>query len=126
MALKKIILWLLPEFLVIKLQRFIFKTVDLSFRFSTGIRVQIMSRAEWGIYNDIWVDRVYDSAIESAGSGGKPLTLLDLGANLGFFSLRCGHLLCGRNFVVYAIEGCPQTFLDLENRLVSQKNFRRF
>jgi FkbM family methyltransferase len=121
-GISKLILRLLPEFFVIELQESIYKQLDLSFRFPSGIKIEVMSRAEWCIYNDIWVEGIYDAAILQARSivAGTRVKILDLGANVGFFSLRCAHLLQADDYVVYAVEGSPRVFCALEQRMAVQ------
>jgi len=64
---------------------------DLRHRFPSGLEVRIESRAEWLIFNDIFVERSYDAPIKAAlraTNGTGPLQVLDLGANVGYFTVR--------------------------------------
>ena len=73
-----------------KLETLLWKQLDLKWQLQSGIVVKIKSQAEWVIYNDIFVDREYDLPIQqvaAAGWSGRPLHILDLGANVGFLHL---------------------------------------
>ncbi len=52
----------------------------------------VRSDSDWGVANEIFVHGDYDRAILQAirpDGQVEPLRILDLGANVGFFSLRC-------------------------------------
>jgi FkbM family methyltransferase len=75
---------------------------------------------------EVLVDRNYDAAIESAFSSrrnGGPVRILDLGANVGYFSLRCIHFyIAGQErfpFQLFAVEGSPSLVPDLQRRLTA-------
>src|SRR5438105_2237068 len=57
---------------------------------SSGVTIRLDTYADWIIYNEIFVDGEYRKAIDLAFSklqlGRKPV-FVDLGANVGFFTL---------------------------------------
>lgn len=99
--------------------------LGLEWNIRSKLPVKIRSSAEWAIYNDIFVDREYDAAIEQALKSSTNLQafeILDLGANVGFFILRCASLISDYNlsqsdFKVVAVEGSLKNFNELDARL---------
>jgi FkbM family methyltransferase len=84
----------------------------------------VKSDSDWAVANEIFVHGEYDDAILQAirvEQQTGPLRILDLGANVGFFSLRCIHLYLQtkdpRSLEVFAVEGSTSLFADLERRL---------
>jgi FkbM family methyltransferase len=91
----------------------------------------IRSDSDWLVANEIFVDRDYDDAILqalSSGEGTHSTRILDLGANVGFFSLRCIHLYlqaklrAGLELLV--VEGSTNLVADLEQRLSKHSDGR--
>lgn len=90
----------------------------------TGVTATIASPSDWFVYNEIFVDGEYDDAIRQVveGTDSQPL-VLDLGANVGFFSLRfLDRWLAARGTAgqprVVCVEGSPTTFRSLERNLL--------
>lgn len=74
----------------------------------TGIRLDVTCAAEWIIYNDIFVDREYEAAFAAMESfhsdkSGKAL-VLDLGANVGYFTAATIDYIRRRNLDPTALE----------------------
>src|SRR3974377_1568023 len=64
-----------------------------------GLRITVSSWSDWIVYNEIFVERVYDRAIAQVLSDvpmHQMLHVLDLGANVGFFAILFSHLLFER------------------------------
>jgi FkbM family methyltransferase len=58
---------------------------------SCGLELKIRSYSDWCIYNDIFAEGEYDVAIKQtlrSSDKNATLNILDLGANVGFFTLR--------------------------------------
>jgi FkbM family methyltransferase len=93
----------------------------------TGIILRVASRGEWWVYNDIFVNGEYDApilqALEKCSPLG-PLTVLDLGANVGFFTLRVVDLVRQTRpecrIDVTMVEASPKVFAELETRMRTQ------
>jgi len=108
-----------------RLHHYILQQLDLEFLLKTGVCIKVKSLADWVIYTDIFADNEYDIAIQAAVAQkptGTPLKVLDIGANVGFFSLRVAHLMTqtendAGNFRITCIEGCPTTYAQLVQRL---------
>jgi FkbM family methyltransferase len=111
------------------LYQHLFNILDLGWTLETGINLRVRSQGEWWVYNDIFVNREYDlpilKTLESHRAG-RPLTVLDLGANVGYFSLRIVDLArqSGAKDVILdvtMVEGSPKVFRELQRRMQSQK-----
>jgi len=99
----------------------------LQYALPTGIHIEVEDRCDWAIYNDVFVCGEYDEAIESALAAcpaGRPLRIVDLGANVGFFLLRSLHRarLRQRDAQIegLVLEGSPSTFRKLVARTSRQ------
>lgn len=71
---------------------YMMRWLGLGWHLHSGVKVQIRNQAEWCTYNDLFVDGEYDEAInltldEITGTAEEAL-IFDLGANVGYFSLR--------------------------------------
>jgi FkbM family methyltransferase len=91
---------------------------------SSGLVIRITSPSDWFVYNEVFVQGEYDSAITTIlDRAGPPPLILDLGANAGFFTLRLmdrWFALRGRDAAaprVVAVEGSPATFRTLARNL---------
>jgi FkbM family methyltransferase len=90
----------------------------------SGIPVEITSPADWEVYNEVFADGEYDPAIDAAladAPSSRPMVVLDLGANLGFFSLRVLdriHTIGGakRQVSLTLVEGSPQVLSEAISR----------
>src|SRR5437868_6514862 len=73
----------------------IWQELDLT-RELAGLSVKVASRSDWIIFNEIFVDRIYDRAIALAlnqAKNDRMLNVLDLGANVGFFATRFSQMI---------------------------------
>ncbi|HLA61386.1 MAG TPA: hypothetical protein VK626_03995 [Nitrospiraceae bacterium] len=95
-----------------RLWRYAYRFAGLRWHLSSGVFVEVANPIEWIIYNDIFADGDYDVPLTELleRKTDRPLTVADLGANVGFFSLRLAHLAAVRSFAnqvnVEGIEGC--------------------
>src|SRR5450756_1444728 len=81
--------------------------MQLSYRLPSGLRARIASYSDWCMYNDIFVAGEYDKAIEAALDRAKPdqtFRVVDLGANVGFFTMRVLDLIARRHIAFDRIE----------------------
>lgn len=102
----------------------IWEKVDLRWPLRSGMIAKIECPVEWVIYNDIFVDGEYDVPINKAlelASNGK-FIFLDVGANVGFFTLRLVDIIL-RNQIPLThlqgtlIEGSPSVYNKLTSRI---------
>ncbi|HEX6750632.1 MAG TPA: FkbM family methyltransferase [Longimicrobium sp.] len=99
--------------------------LDLQWRLQSGLTLWVRGAADWYLYNEIFVDGEYDLAIDTAlgrAPAGAPLRVLDLGANVGYFTLRLVHRLRlaspERPFHVTMVEGSPGLSREAAQRVV--------
>ncbi|HXM40083.1 MAG TPA: FkbM family methyltransferase [Bryobacteraceae bacterium] len=100
------------------------RTLRPTVRLSSGIVVTLKSDSDWEIANEIFLQRDYDEAIDEAllrPESVEPVRVLDLGANVGFFSLRCIERYVNAQpqarLELTLVEGSPSLFADLKERL---------
>lgn len=96
----------------------------LQWMLRSGLEVRVENLAEWIVYNEIFVDEEYDSAIAHAfamAAIDTPVHVVDLGANVGFFSLRLAdrarRLSPPPALHGLMVEGSPQCHGTLVSRL---------
>jgi FkbM family methyltransferase len=81
--------------------------MHLHYRLPSGLEVRVRSFSDWCIYNDIFVAAEYDEAIDAAldrAKGGDSFRVVDLGANVGFFTLRVVDRMIRRKISFPAVE----------------------
>ncbi len=116
----------LPFRAVEPLRRLLWRLPNLRRRLPSGLELVVASPADWTIYNDVFAEGEYDAAIGAAidaAPGDRPLTVLDLGANVGYFTLRLADLALRRGgvgFAVVAVEASRDLVRELELRLLGR------
>jgi len=116
----------IPNKIRICIKKILWKIFGLKWKLKSGINIKVASYAEWVIYNDIFVDGEYNLPIEKSLSvaSNKPLILLDLGANVGYFTLKAADFILTKNpnadFLITLVEGSPSNYRELESRLTKQ------
>lgn len=115
---------LAPESLKNRLRKFIWMRLNPSWMLNSGLLIRVLNYNDWIIYNDIFVEGEYDVAIDEllrdSRDWSHPVQVLDLGGNVGFFTLRVAHLFLRAeraNFRVTMVEGAPSTYAELLERL---------
>ena len=123
---------LAPESLKNRLRKFVWMRLNPSWTLNSGLLIRVLNYNDWMIYNDIFVEGEYDPAIENllkaSRDESRPLQVLDLGGNVGFFTLRLAHLLLRAerpNFRVTMVEGSPSTYAELLERLGANQELLR-
>lgn len=95
--------------------------IKARWKLRSGIDVIVTNDSDWFVYNEIFANKEYDSAILLllASKIKNPL-ILDLGANVGYFTLKVADELkqAGiENFRVVAVEASPSNYTLLKNRM---------
>ena len=116
---------LVPDALKWKLRKWVWMRLNPSWQLRSGIIIRVLNYNDWMIYNDIFVDGEYDPPIEELLAGTpNGARVLDLGGNVGFFTLRVADVFLrqGRSdFEVIMVEGSPSTFAELNQRLAANE-----
>jgi FkbM family methyltransferase len=111
-----------------RLRKLIPSRTDFNWTVKSGVKVRVASHSDWIIYNDIFVDGEYDLPIRSvlrSAPMDRPVNVLDIGANVGLFTLRFVDLLRrvsvgGMPFRITLVEGSPKVAAELSRRLVDE------
>ncbi len=122
---------LLPQPVAAGLRRFIWSLPNLRRELKSHLVVTVAGPADWVLFNDIFVEKEYDPAIdlalERAARGdraGRPLTVVDLGANVGYFTLRAVDRIDtaapGSALRFVLVEPNPALIAELKRRLLTQ------
>ena len=124
---KRLLSRVIPHRLKRAFQARVFRAVNLRWHLGSGVHIEVLSPTDWSLYNDIFVEAEYDGAIQDVlrqtaarGTG----TVLDLGANVGFFELRLIHLAAKAGLKpgqlrVVAVEPDVENVRELDRRLVA-------
>jgi FkbM family methyltransferase len=113
----------LPHPLRAILRAIAWNAVSLHSVTASGMQLRIANPSDWLVFNEIFVKGEYDRAIRIAlENASDQINVLDLGANVGFFSFRVLDLLrvSGRSDVkpnIIAIEGSPTCYRQLTARM---------
>ena len=107
------------------LKNFIIREARLGWTLRSGLAIQIRNLADWIVYCDIFVDGEYDTALDhcfaTAAGADRPMQILDLGANVGFFTLRFADRILRsapqRPYQVTLVEGSPRVAAELQRRI---------
>lgn len=115
---------LVPHAVKRKLRKFVWMRLNPSWQMHSGVTIRVLNYNDWMIYNDIFVEGEYDRAIDDLLRGtvdlARPASVLDLGGNVGFFTLRVVDTFLRNsrtNFRVAMVEGSPSTFAELRERI---------
>jgi len=106
----------------------LYSRLNLEHTLNSGLTLKVASKGEWWAYNEIFVNGEYDVPIQTAleASSAKPFVVLDLGANVGYFAFRVFDLIAQQHLDhilpdITMVEGSPETFTKLEERVQSQR-----
>jgi FkbM family methyltransferase len=90
----------------------------------SGIDISVASDSDWFVYNEIFTNKEYDTALFSLLSSKiKVPLILDLGANVGYFTLKVADELkqAGiEHFRIVAVEASPSNYSLLKKRMSQQ------
>lgn len=121
----------LRDEIVWRAKNWAFSQFHLQSDLPSGLHVPVASHGEWIIFQDIFVGAEYDDAIAAGIASVRPgetLTVLDVGANVGYFTFRLASaaLLASPKceFRVLAIEASPSTCAELTRRVHAEPTLR--
>lgn len=82
----------------------------------TGVKLTINNMADWVVFGDVFLNREYD--LNLTNKKDRPAVIVDLGANVGYFSLLVAHecMKVGQAFNILAFEGNYGTYTELCKR----------
>ncbi len=109
------------------------KILKLNIETPTGLKLDLKTAADWQVYNEIFLKGDYDFALEQSIKNVKQPAytyhFLDLGSNVGFFTLRCADFLMSQknlyiNFKGVLVEGSLNVFKQLQSRIGSQQTLK--
>jgi FkbM family methyltransferase len=103
---------------------FLWRQVRPSTYSRSGLPLTLRSLSDWDVFSEIWVSGEYDGPIQRTleqASAHGPVRIVDLGANVGLFSLRCMELRNShdpqQSLEIVAVEAVPRIFQILERNL---------
>ena len=107
------------------LRNFLFSLHSLTFARPSGVRLRVADDTDWAIYTELFRKGEYDIAINRALDSAGPgrFIVVDLGANVGFFTLRLIDAVRSRgnrslDTAITAIEGSPTRVADFRSRVL--------
>ena len=105
--------------------------LDLDCELRSGLHVRIRNRPDWEMYNEVLVNREYDVPIDHAldrYQTNRPLVVVDLGGNVGYFAFRCADECItrgiGERLALVIVEGAPLMFRELQRRAQAEPLLR--
>lgn len=119
---------IVPQTVKKRLTELAWQRLGISYELPSRLTVEIKRLGDWWVYNDVWAKREYDAAINLALDripADRPLRVVDLGANVGMFTLRLFDLMFERGIAfdrasVLMVEGSPICCGEIEKRLARQ------
>lgn len=109
-------------------RRTVWRSLQLKNILRSGITVRVIDHSDWVVYNEVIVNGEYDSVIHDVLNNSpahEPLHVLDLGANVGYFSFHFADLFIQQRgspdgLSLTLAEGSPTVSSELQRR-VSQE-----
>ncbi|MFL6516048.1 MAG: FkbM family methyltransferase [Chthoniobacterales bacterium] len=113
-------------------RRLTWRALGLENTLPGGIRVRVRSHPDWVIYNEVIVNGEYDFVIGELldrHHPGSSLRVVDLGANVGYFSFRLADLFVQRfgasdDLTLTLVEGSPVVYRELQRRVQNEPFLR--
>lgn len=125
MDLRPMLQTVLPARIRAAVRDFLWRLLNIGWVLRSGLPVELRGLSDWVVYSDIFVDGEYDDAIEhavSTRSARERTRILDIGANVGFFALRCLDIAYRRRvswerLELMLVEGSAPVYRDLITRV---------
>ena len=105
----------------------LFQWLSLTWDLSFGLRARVCNWGDWIIYNEIFVRGEYDRALSIAldSTDGSAIHIVDIGGNVGFFTLRAVQRLRERRgasceFTITAVEANARCAGEFQARILGE------
>jgi FkbM family methyltransferase len=120
--------YVIYRFLWDPVRRWVWGSLKLRNTLPGGITVWVKDYSDWVIYNEVTVNREYDPVIHAVldkGAANDPIHVVDLGANVGYFSFHFADLFIQRRgsadgLELTLVEGSPAVFRELQRRIAEE------
>ena len=103
-----------------RVRNYLWVLLKAKWKLRSGIDIRVENDSDWYIYNEIFTNKEYDPAFKLLSQPAQSAIILDLGANVGYFTLKMADELITagtRDFKIIAIEATTENYLVLENRI---------
>jgi FkbM family methyltransferase len=114
-----------------RLRNVLFSIRGLRFTRPSGVRLRIANDTDWTVYTEVFRKGEYDAAISRAVTSTRSgrLCIVDLGANVGFFTLRVIDAIRtleprSRDLAITAVEGSPGRVEEFRSRVLVENGLR--
>lgn len=112
-----------------KFRKYLWTILKLKVTLNSGLVVKVCSDSDWVIYNEIFVFKEYDEIFNYLNLTASNIKVLDLGANVGYFSFTLAdfYLKNGvENFSILAVEADKYNYFECKSRLEGQLKNSQF
>src|SRR3954465_4369891 len=125
----RLIKWPFPAAVRRQVRMLFFEWLDLTWDLSFGLRARLNTYNDWIIYNEIFVHGEYDRALrlalDAVAGDDSPIHIVDIGANVGFFTLRAAQRVMERGwlyrgFTITAVEGNVACIKEFHARIFGE------
>lgn len=117
----------IPASLRRRIRLLLFQWLDLTWTLRSGVHLRVTSYGDWIIYNEIFVSGEYDQALrialDSRTGATASVHIVDLGSNVGFFTLRVVDQLRqqrigSEGLTITAVEGNSSCIDEFQTRVL--------
>lgn len=111
-----------------------FQWFDLAWDTRSRVHLRVGHFGEWTIYNEVFVNGEYDHALalalDAPREDGRPVQIVDLGAHVGYFTLRAVDQLAARgvgldDVAITAVEANDRSVREFEDRVLRENGLTR-
>lgn len=92
----------------------------------TGVKLEVTNEFDLTVFCDMFVNQEYPMYLVNKLP--RPAKILDLGANLGYFSLYAAHRCrkFGQDYMIWSVEGNPDNYDKLVDRTKQDTNIKPY
>lgn len=98
----------------------LWKKLNVRWVLNSGLEVVVENDNDWYVFNEIFTNGEYDPVFSHVKVKEARLNIVDLGANVGYFSIRIADYLIqagNRDFSLFSFEAASGNFVALKKRL---------